>query len=324
MDQIELAGTGMKTGRIIFGTMTFGAQVDEAEATQMVQVCRDAGITMFDTSNNYANGESERILGRIVKPFRDEVLISTKGGSNVDQEDESLRGLGREAVTKAVEGSLTRLGTDHIDVYYLHRPDRSTPIEETLGALNDLVSAGKIRAIGQSNFAAWQIAKMVYLSKANGWAPPLVSQPMYNLLARRVEVEYEEAARELGLTNITYNPLAGGLLTGKHKPTDQPEPGSRFTKDMYRDRYWNDVQFTAVERFRELANGAGLTIIELAFRWVLGRDLTDGMLLGASRLEQLTSNLAAIDGPPLSAELVAECDDVWNELLDGVAPRYNR
>src|SRR5690606_29291358 len=173
MDKISLAGTDMTAGRIIFGTMTFGAQVDEAEATQMVQVCRDAGITMFDTSNNYANGESEEILGRIVKPFRDEVLISTKGGSNVDQEDETLRGLGREAVTKSVEGSLKRLGMDHIDVYYLHRPDRNTPIEETLAALNELIEAGKIRAIGQSNFAAWQIAKMVYISKANGWSAPL-------------------------------------------------------------------------------------------------------------------------------------------------------
>lgn len=324
MDQITLAGTNLTAGRIVFGTMTFGAQVDEAEAAQMVQVCRDAGITMFDTANNYAGGRSEEILGRIVKPFRGEVILATKGGNDVEQEGDSLRGLGRETVRKAIDGSLKRLGTDYIDVYYLHRPDRNTPIEETLLALSEAVEAGKIRHIGQSNFAAWQITQMICLARTNGWPVPLISQPLYNLLARRVEAEYEEAARVLGLTNIIYNPLAGGLLTGKHRPSDQPEPGTRFTKDTYRNRYWNDAQFTAVERLRAIAEGAGLTLVELAFRWVLGRDLTGGMLLGASRLEQLTTNLAAIDRPALSSEVLDACDDVWTELLSGAGPRYNR
>ena len=324
METFTLAGSGTPASRVVFGAMTFGGQTDRAEAEEMVQLSRDAGITFFDTSNNYNDGRSEEILGDIVRPFRDEVLISTKGGSTVEQADASLRGLGRTAVINAVEGSLRRLGTDYIDVYYLHRPDRNTPIEETLAALHELVQQGKIRQVGQSNFAAWQIAKMIYLARANGWPEMRVSQQMYNLLGRRIEAEYVEAASELELSTIVYNPLAGGLLTGKHTRDGQPEPGSRFTKDLYRERFWNDTQFTALERLQTIADDAGLTLIELSFRWVLSRPATDAMLLGASGLGQLKANLSAIDGAALDDEALAACDAVWNDLLVGVAPNYNR
>lgn len=323
MDQMRLAGTDVDAGRVVFGTMTFGAQVDEAEAGRMVAACREAGVTMFDTSNNYAGGASEEILGRVVRPFRDDVLISTKGGSPVGQSDAALAGLGRRALHRAVDDSLRRLGTDHIDIYYLHRPDPATPIEETLAAMDELVRAGKVRRLGQSNFAAWQITEMNYLARLNGWPPALLSQPLYNLLGRRIEDEYVACAQHLGLTSITYNPLAGGLLTGKHRPGETPEDGTRFSKASYRDRYWNPAQFDAVERLRALADEAGLTLVELAFRWILGRPVVDGMLLGASRLEQLESNLAAVDGPPLGEDLMAACDDVWADLR-GAAPLYNR
>lgn len=323
MKTIELAETGMSAGRVVFGAMTFGAQVDETEAAAMMDACRGAGITMFDTSNNYAGGRSEEILGRLVRPYREEVLLSTKAGSHVDQADPALSGLSARALTHAVDGSLQRLGTDYVDVFYLHRPDRNTPIEETLEALAGLVEAGKVRHIGQSNFSAWQITEMVYLAKANGWPPPLLSQPMYNLLGRRVEAEYAECSRRLGLTNITYNPLAGGLLTGKHRPEDAPAEGTRFAKEIYRDRYWNTQQFEAIERLRSLAEGAGLTLIELSYRWVLGSDLAHGMLLGASSLGQLEANLDALEGPQLSEDLRAACDEVWVDLA-GTAPHYNR
>lgn len=323
MEQITLAGTDLSIGRVVFGTMTFGAQVDEAEATRMVQTCREAGITMFDTSNNYAGGASEEILGRIVKPFRDEVLISTKGGSHVDQADPSLAGLSRKALHHAVDGSLQRLGLDYIDVYYLHRPDPNTPIEETLAALAELVRAGKIRQVGQSNFSAWQITEMIYLAKANGWPEIKISQPMYNLLGRRVEAEYAACAERMGLTNIVYNPLAGGLLTGKHRLEATPEPGTRFSKSIYRDRYWNETQFAAVERLQAVAQDAGLSLVELAFRWIVARPLAHGMLLGASRMEQLESNLRALEGPHLGPEVMQACDDVWADVR-GAAPDYNR
>lgn len=323
MERINLAGTDLSIGRVVFGAMTFGAQVDEREAAQMVEASRNAGITMFDTSNNYAGGASEEILGRIVKPFRDEVVISTKGGSHVDQADPTLSGLSRKALHHAVDGSLQRLGMDHIDVYYLHRPDPNTPIEETLEALADLVRAGKIRHVGQSNFAAWQITEMLYLAKMNDWPEIRISQPMYNLVGRRVEAEYAACAERMDLTNIVYNPLAGGLLTGKHRLEEAPGAGTRFSKPIYRDRYWNEVQFAAVERLRAIAKGADLSLVDLAYRWIKTRPLAHGMLLGASRLEQLQSNLQALEGPDLSEEIMNACDEVWTDLR-GVAPDYNR
>lgn len=323
MEQMTLAGSGRTTGRVVFGTMTFGTQVDEAEAEAMVGLCLDRGVTMFDTSNNYAKGASEEILGRVVAPFRDEVLISTKGGSHVDQDDPALAGLSRRALHHAVDASLQRLGTDRIDVYYLHRPDRSTPLEETLEALHDLVRAGKVLQVGQSNFAAWQITEMLHLARRNGWPEVLVSQPMYNLIGRRIEAEYVECSAHHGLTDITYNPLAGGLLTGKHRRDAPPAEGTRFTKAIYRDRYWNDVQFGAIERLREIAGGASLTLVELAYRWVMGSGVSDGMLLGASSLEQLRSNIDALDGPALPEDVRHACDDVWDGLR-GAAPDYNR
>ncbi|WP_213452185.1 aldo/keto reductase [Rhizomonospora bruguierae] len=324
MERIELGGTGPHTGRIILGTMTFGAQVDEREAELMLRAGREAGITMFDTSNNYNGGRSEAILGRIIKRYRDDVLISTKGGSTVEQADDSIKGLGRKALTRAVDGSLKRLGVDHIDLYYLHRPDRSTPIEETLETLSELVAAGKIRQLGQSNFAAWQITEINYLARAHGWPEMPVSQQMYSLVARRIEAEYVEAADRLGLTTIVYNPLAGGLLTGKHRLDSTPAVGSRFAKETYRERYWNRAQFVAVERLRNIARQAGLSLLELALRWVLGRPATHAVLLGASSLEQLRANLAAINGPPLDEATLAACDVVWNEGPAGSAPAYNR
>lgn len=323
IQQRTLTGTDLTISRVVYGAMTFGGQVGEADAAAMVQRCRDAGITMFDTSNNYNGGRSEEILGRIVKPFRDEVTISTKAGSHVDQSDRSVAGLTRQAIHAAVDGSLRRLGTDHIDVYYLHRPDWNTPVEETLEALDDLVRAGKIRHAAQSNYAAWQITELIYLARQHGWPELRVSQPQYNLLSRRVEAEYAACSRRLELLNVVYNPLAGGLLTGKHQLTDTPTAGTRFDKAMYRDRYWNAAQFAAVERLRVVAADAGLTLIELSFRWLLGRALTGAMLLGASSLEQLDANLAAIDDRPLDPATLDACDDVWADLA-GAAPDYNR
>lgn len=303
--------------------MTFGDQVGGAEAAQMVQTAREAGITMFDTSNNYSDGMSEEMLGTIVAPFRNEVLISTKGGSHVDQDDPELSGLSRKALRKAIDGSLQRLGVETIDVYYLHRPDRHTPIEETLSFMAEVVQSGKVRYVGQSNYAAWQITEMAYLSRANGWPEVQLSQQMYNLLGRRIESEYVECAERLGLTTVAYNPLAGGLLTGKHSLNSNPSSGSRFSKKLYRDRYWNSAQFEALTRLQAIASDAGITLIELAYRWVLGRPSTQAMLVGASSSQQLKENLAAIEGKPVAQETLDACDEVW-ATLEGAAPKYNR
>jgi aryl-alcohol dehydrogenase-like predicted oxidoreductase len=318
-----LDGTDLSVGRIVFGAMTFGSQVEEPEAHEMVATAREAGVTMFDTSNNYNGGLSEEILGRAIKPYRDEVQLTTKVGSFVDQEDQELKGLSKKAIIRSLEGSLRRLGTDHVDVYYFHRPDYENPIDESLEAMDELVRAGKVRYVAQSNFAAWQIAEALGLAKLHGWPELRIAQQQYNLISRRVEDEYESATERLGLSTIVYNPLAGGLLTGKHRFEDVPESDSRFTKSIYRDRYWNRDVFDAIEELKGVAADAGMSLIELSFRWLLARPMTTCLLLGASRKEQLEENLAAVDGPLPDQETMDRCDEVWGKLR-GSAPRYNR
>lgn len=310
-------------GPVVLGTMTFGSQVDRAVAGQMIATASDAGVTMFDTSNNYNAGAAEEILGQLVKPFRDQVQISTKVGSHVDPSDPSAVGLRRKSIEAAVEASLRRLQTDYIDVYYFHRPDWETPIEESLEAADHLIRSGKVRQLGQSNFAAWQVAEMRELALRHDWAPVSVCQIMYNLVARRVETEYASCSKHYGLVNIAYNPLAGGLLTGKHRIDERPPVGTRFTKGMYKDRYWNATQFEAVKALSDLARDSNLSLIELALRWVRDRPLTDAVLLGASNVQQLRGNLQALYGPALSPEQLQRCDEIW-QRVGGIAPDYNR
>lgn len=322
-DSRTLAGSDIVTSQLAFGAMTFGAQVDETTAATMFGMCRDAGVTVFDTSNNYNGGRSEEILGRLVADIRDQVVLCTKVGSPWGQSDPDLIGLRPEAIRKAVDASLRRLGTDYIDIYYLHCPDPSVPIEATLEALAEAQQAGKIRHVGQSNFGAWQITEMVLTADRMGIPRPLISQPMYNLLSRRLEAEYEACAAHLGLSSLVYNPLAGGLLTGKHRMSDTPAEGTRFEKPAYRDRYWVPELFGAVEELSTAADKAGLSMIELSMRWVLAQPLVTCVLLGASSIDHLAANLAAASGPALDAEILAVCDTVW-EGIGGRAPDYNR
>jgi aryl-alcohol dehydrogenase-like predicted oxidoreductase len=325
MEYRTVPGTDLSVSRLVLGTMTFGARADAATAATMVATCRDAGITLFDTANSYNAGESERILGEIVRPYRSEVLIASKVFNRMgDGPDDA--GLRRPAIEKQLDATLARLGTDYLDVYYLHSPDWDTPIEETLGAMQDAVTAGKVRHVGVSNYAAWQIAEIRSLQAAAGAPPVHISQPLYNLLARRLEDEYAACSQRYDLFNIVYNPLAGGLLTGKHTDPSRPAPGTRFAEDlgpMYRQRYWNEAQFEAVGALSKVASEAGLSLIELAFRWLLGRPLVSSILLGASDDDQLRANIAAASGPALSDDVLEACDGVWARL-QGAAPRYNR
>jgi aryl-alcohol dehydrogenase-like predicted oxidoreductase len=318
-----LAGTDITTSPMAFGAMTFGGQVDEHDAAQMFTQCREAGITVFDTSNNYNGGRSEEILGRLTKDQRDEIVLCTKVGSPWGQSDPDLIGLRPDSIRKALDGSLRRLGTDYIDIYYLHCPDPSVPIEATLEALGEAQQAGKIRHVGQSNFAAWQITEMVMTADRLGMARPVLSQPMYNLVSRRPETEYAACSEHLGLSNLVYNPLAGGLLTGKHRIADAPQPGTRFEKAAYRDRYWTAELFGACERLSSIAAAAGMTPIELALRWLVVRPLVTCVLIGASSAEHLSTNLAAAAGPTLDTDVLGACDNVWDTIV-GAAPDYNR
>lgn len=314
---------GMEVGRLVLGTMTFGEQLDEAGSAAVIHRARERGITMLDTANGYCDGRSEEIVGRVVAPFRDEVRIATKVGAMTAERPAGTPRIDAASIERELEGSLRRLGTDHVDLYYLHMPDHVTPIEESLAAMDRLVRAGKVRHVAMSNHAAWAMAGAVHVARANGWAAPVAGQPLYNLLARRIEDEYAACSAHHGIADLVYNPLAGGLLTGKHRDTAPPEDGTRFTRQMYRDRYWNSAQHAAVARLGEVADAAGITLIALALRWLLMRSEVTGIILGVSSLAQLDTNLDAADGPLLDAATLTACDEVW-DTLRGAAPPASR
>lgn len=303
------------------GVMTFGDQVGRDEAERMLARARDAGITLFDTADSYHEGESEELLGDLMAPWPDDVVVASKVGRPVtDAPDDT--GLRPERIAASIDDTLKRLQRDHVDLYYLHQPDPEVPVEDSLGAMNELVEAGKVRAVGVSNFAAWQIADMQAIAAREGYAPIRASQVLFNLLGRRLEDEYVTFAAAHGLATTVYNPLAGGLLTGKHRPHATPSEG-RFALARYRDRYFDEQLFAGVERLREVAEGAGMSLIELSFRWLVHHPAVDSVLLGASSDAQLEANLAACSGAPLPSEVIEACDEVW-ATVGGAAPRYNR
>jgi 1-deoxyxylulose-5-phosphate synthase len=323
MEYRKLNHTGLTVSRLSFGTMTFGSQTDEATARRMIDRCLDAGLNFFDTANMYNKGQAETLLGKALAGRRDKVILATKVRSKMgDGPAES--GLSAPAMYRAIEASLKRLGTDYVDVYYLHWPDYETPIEETLGTMEDLVAAGKVRYPAVSNYAAWQVAEMHCISAQHRLRPPHISQPMYNLLARAIEEEYVPFTRRFGVSIVSYNPLAGGLLSGKYTKDRKPIPGGRFHQNpLYQDRYWHDQYFAAVEELERMARDIRRSLVELSLQWLLAQPHVDSVILGASRLEQLEENLQACQGPPLDDSILARCDEVWKRLRS-VTPKYNR
>ena len=323
MEFRTLPKTGLKVSRLSLGTMTLGSQTDEATAQCIVDCCLDSGINSVDTANVYNGGAAETIVGRALKGRRDRVILASKAGIKMgDAPDE--QGLSRASLHKAIDATLRRLGTDYVDIYYLHLPDYSTPIEETLEAMEDLVRAGKVRFPATSNYAAWQIAEIICMCEKRGYQGYFISQPMYNLLARGIEEEYLPFCERFGVAVFPYNPLAGGMVTGKHSRQSGPTPGTRFDGNkMYQDRYWLAEDFAAVEELRSIARDAGKTLVELAIQWMLSQTAVDSIILGASRLDQLQQNLKAAEGGPLDASVLARCDAVWKPLR-GVTPKYNR
>lgn len=323
---LKLPNSERPVSRLVLGTMTFGERVDRAGARDMVAMALDAGVTWFDTANKYTGGTSERLLGDAVATRRDEVVLATKVRNAVDEHDRDA-GLSREAIPRAVDASLARLRTDHIELLYFHRPDWEVEIEESLEAANELIVAGKIGELGLSNYPAWSIVEAQAISARRGWPPPRVHQLMYNLTARAADGEYSRFTERAGMLDVVYNPLAGGLLTGKHLPSgtppDAPPDDGRFAQSLYRDRYWHSRTFEAVARLQQLAQEAGCSMVELAYRWLRGRDLTDAILIGASGAAQLQENLAAASQPPLEDALQSACDTIWDEFR-GPVPAYWR
>jgi aryl-alcohol dehydrogenase-like predicted oxidoreductase len=235
----------------------------------------------------------------------------------------AYEGLSRAAILRAVDDSLRRLGTDYLDLYYLHQPDRSVPVEESLDAVESLVKAGKVRFPALSKYAPWQVIEAKWIAAARGLVPATVTQSMYNLLTRGIEREYLPMCRRFGIFTCIYNSLAGGLLTGKQQES-APVPGSRFDENrMYVDRYWHPAYFDAVEALAVSAAAHGRSLLSVALCWLFHHTAADCLILGASRHEQLEQNLAAIDDGPLPEPVRATCDTVWTTLR-GVTPKYNR
>jgi aryl-alcohol dehydrogenase-like predicted oxidoreductase len=323
MEYRLLPHTDLKVSRLSFGTMPFGSQANQVTSTRMVDQCLGAGINFFDTANMYNKGLAETILGNALRGRRDRVLLATKVRNKMGEAPDDV-GLSRAAMEKAIEASLRRLQTDYVDLYYLHWPDYDTPIEETLAAMDALVRAGKVRYPAVSNYAAWQVAEIHCLCNRNGYRPPYVSQPMYNLLARGIEEEYIPFCKKFEVAVVPYNPLAGGLLTGKHSPQAGPIEGTRFDKnDLYLRRYWHDDYFAAVQELGTIARQAGKTLVELSLQWLLSQPVVDSVILGASRPEQLAENLEACEGGQLDKPTLDRCDSVWKRLR-GITPKYNR
>ncbi len=323
MEYRTLSATGLKVSRFCMGTLTFGLQADEAEAVRIVDRCLAAGINFIDTANVYNKGAAESMIAKALAGRRQKVVLATKVGLKAGDGPDEI-GLSRAALHKAIDSSLRRLKTDYVDLYYLHLPDYNTPIEETLASMDEVVRAGKVRFPAVSNFAAWQICETLWISEKKGYKPPCVSQPMYNVITRAIEDEYLGFCKRFNVGVVTYNPLGGGLLTGKQSKQRGPIPGTRFDgNQIYLNRYWHDDYFAAVEELLSVAREAGKTPIELALQWLLAQPQVDSIILGASNVKQLDENLKASENGALDESLLARCDAVWKRLR-GITPKYNR
>jgi len=272
--------------------MTFGGVADEATSAAMFHRCREAGINFFDCANVYEQGLSEQILGKLISDCRDELVITSKVYFPMG-DDVNARGASRRHIMTAVEASLKRLNTDRLDIYFIHRFDDSTPIEEPLRALDDLVQQGKILYPAASNFAAWQVAKALGISAKQGWSPFQCIQPMYNLVKRQAEVELLPMAHSERLGVISYSPLGGGLLTGKYGLARKGEEGRLVENKMYQTRYAEQRMYEVAEQFTALANELGHEPASLAVAWVGSHPAVTAPIIGARNVQQLESSLKA-------------------------------
>lgn len=322
MESRTLKQTDLQVSRLCFGTMTFAKPVAQDEATAMIDVCLENGINFIDTANMYQLGAAEEMLGVALKGRRDRVVLASKVRAKMGDGPDDV-GLSSAAIMKAVEATLKRLQTDYLDLYFLHQPDYDTPIAESLDAMQRLIEQGKVRYPGTSNYAAWQVGQILDIQRQKSYVPAATAQPMYNLLARGIEQEFLPMSKAFDVSIVAYNPLAAGLLTGKHQFEAIPQGGRFDNNQMYQDRYWHHQQFEAVNALEKLAADAGRSLISLAFAWLLHHTATDCVILGASRMEQLRENIRLAEEGPLSAETIEGCDRVWQQLR-GPMPVYNR
>jgi aryl-alcohol dehydrogenase (NADP+) len=308
----QLGRSGLRVSRLCLGTMMFGGATAEDEAGRIIEDAHEHGVNFIDTADIYNNGKSEKVVRRAIAAQRDRWVLATKIGNEVGP-GPNQRGLSRRRLIEGVEQSLRRLGTDYIDVYYLHRPDPFTPLEETLRALGDLTAQGKIRYYGLSNFSAWQLAEAVHLSRQLGIAAPIVSQPYYNAANRMPEVEHLPACAHFGLGVVSYSPLARGVLTGKYLPGEQPAADSRIGRNDKRalQTEWRPESLQLAQRISIEAAVRGVGSAELVLAWVLNNQLVTSVIGGPRTLEQWQDYRKA-----LAYRFTAEDE----ALFDGLVP----
>jgi aryl-alcohol dehydrogenase-like predicted oxidoreductase len=301
----SLGKTGVKVSQLCYGTMSFGGDADATESAKMYAACRAAGINFFDCADAYSDGKAEEILGGLISSERDELVITSKCFNPIGN-DVNARGGNRRHIVRAVEESLKRLATDRLDVLFMHRWDPDTPLEETLRALENLVTQGKILYLGASNYAAWQIAKGLGIAERFGWPRLDVIQPMYSLVKRQAEAEIFPLAVSENLGVITYSPVGGGLLSGKYGPNLRPAQGRLTSNQEYISRYGEDSVFETAGKFSELAAQRGVHSVSLAVAWVAANPAVTCPIIGARNWEQLMPSLNALDvdmSPDLRAEI---------------------
>jgi aryl-alcohol dehydrogenase-like predicted oxidoreductase len=294
MEYKQLGRTGLQVSQLCFGTMSFGGDANEEQSARMFKACRDAGINFFDCADAYSKGKAETILGKLMRSQRDELVITSKC-FNPMGDDINSGGGNRRHILRAVEASLQRLGTDRLDVLFMHRWDAHVPLEETLRALEKLVSDGKVLYLGASNWSAWQIAKSLGIAKMNCWPRIDVIQPMYSLVKRQAEVEIFPLAREEGLGVISYSPIGGGLLSGKYGIKKRPDAGRLMTDQGYIDRYGEEWVFETAENFTKFAKDRSHHPVSLAVAWAAKHPALTCPIIGARSLEQLQPSLNSIE-----------------------------
>ena len=323
MEFKKFGRTGITLSRLCLGTGTFGKQTDEADAHRMLDKAAEAGVNFIDTADIYPPGaevgRSEIIVGRWLSNKRGQFVLATKGGGRMGPASWD-QGNSRKHLLDAIDASLRRLNTDYVDLYQLHMDDPATPLEEMVEAMDAIVRSGKARYIGVSNFLAYRLARALGLQDILKLTRFVSTQPRYNLLFREVERELFPLAQEDGIAVIPYNPLAGGLLSGRYKHSDTPENG-RFSAELggfgklYHARYWHEREFESVGKVQEIADQQKTPITTLSVAWVLANPAIASVILGASRLDQLTDTLAAAD---------YKLDSAVKTRLDEVSIEYRR
>jgi aryl-alcohol dehydrogenase (NADP+) len=319
MQHVKFGATGLRVSRLCLGTMTFGLQCDAPLSNAIMDAAAEGGVDFLDTADVYplggdrvTAGRTEEIVGAWLKGKRHDFILATKcvgqmGPNPWDQ------GMSRKHILSAIDASLKRLQTDYVDLYQLHGFDPTTPIDEALDALDTVVRSGKARYVGVSNWPAFRVARALGRSEVRGWARIDSVQPRYNLLFRTFERDLLPLCAEEDIAVIPYNPLAGGLLTGKHDRAAPPAEGGRFTLGragaMYQARYWNQHEFDTIEALKGLGNEAGMSLATMSVAWVLANPAVTAPIIGASRPDQLADSLAAVE-TTLPAELKTRLDDL--------------